>query len=359
MAPSNRRRIDRKNRSRRQPERRSLGGVTRQCLELARKLRRGEVLEKTLRAVTRTAELLTASDQATLRLLDDSGKRLLTSARAGPSVHRRGNTPFRIGEGFIGWVVVHQQAELINAVRSDPRFVQRSGQLWTPTGILAVPLLADGGCIGVLSAARRDGRRYRPRDLELLELVAQLSVPYLEIARLKRLNESDPLTLLHNRRHLQERLPDEILRARQQKSPLAVAMMDLDRFKRVNDSHGHDVGDQVLIELADRLRRLSRATDVMARWGGEEFFAIFPHTTREQARAIGERLRAAVAGAPFATSAGPIGMTISLGLAMLGAGDDAASIERRADQALYRAKRGGRDRVLLAGCEQTRAGRRD
>jgi len=213
---------------------------------------------------------------------------------------------------------------------------------------MAVPLLTGQACIGVLSVARRQARRYRQRDLDLLQLVTQLSAPYLEIARLKRLNESDPLTLLHNRRHLQDRLPREIQRARRSGNPLSVAMMDLDRFKRVNDTHGHDVGDEVLLELADRLRHVSRASDVIVRWGGEEFFCIFPATSLDQAEQVAERMRLAVCREAFTTSAGPLALTISLGVTGLQPDDDGHAIERRADQALYRAKKAGRNCVRFA-----------
>ena len=185
-------------------------------------------------------------------------------------------------------------------------------------------------------------------DQDLLQLVAQLSVPYLEIARLKRLNDSDPLTLLHNRRHLQDRLPQEVYRARRSDEHLAVAMLDLDHFKRVNDTHGHDVGDEVLVELAERFRRTCRTSDVIARWGGEEFFVIFPQTTLSQATQVAERLREAAAEETIITTAGDLLVTLSVGVAVLEPDDEPASLEKRADQAMYRAKRAGRDRVSVA-----------
>ncbi|HOX44925.1 MAG TPA: sensor domain-containing diguanylate cyclase [Myxococcota bacterium] len=328
--------------------RRGLDQVAQACLALGESLRKSRALESTLAAVTDTAVALTRSFQATLRLLDDSGKRLLTSARSGPSVHRRGNTPFRLGEGFIGWVAVHQKPAMINRVGRDPRFVHRPGQLWTPTALLAAPLLTPRGCIGVLSVARRGGAPFTNRDLALLRLVVQVSEPYLEIARLQRINESDPLTLLHNRRHLQERLPEEIGRAARRRRPLAAALLDLDRFKRVNDGHGHEVGDEVLVEFAERLRASSRATDVLARWGGEEFVVLLPRTTLAQASMVAERMRRAVADQPFQTSAGKLWVTLSAGVVAWRRGEGDASLLRRADQAMYAAKEAGRNRVETA-----------
>jgi diguanylate cyclase (GGDEF)-like protein len=323
--------------------------LTAQLLRLAEELRRSRHIEATLHAVTRVSVVLTRSLQGTLRLLDESGKRLLASARTGPSVHRRGAAPFRLGEGFIGWVAVHHRPALTNRVGRDPRFVVRRGQVWTPSGLLAVPLLVRQECIGVLSASRRDGSAYRRTDLEVLRLIAELSVPYLEIARLKRLNESDPLTLLHNRRHLEERLPLQIEKAQRDGTALAVAALDLDHFKKVNDSHGHPVGDQVLIELAERLRQACRSTDVLARVGGEEFLILLPETNLRQARGVAERIRRQIAETPFLTAAGPVSITASLGVARRMKGEGGASLQARADRALYRAKRAGRNRVEAAG----------
>ena len=348
MGRKRRRRVDDVPSRLKVPRRRSLAWSTALLVGLGDELQRARQLEAILQAITRVSVRLTRSVQGTLRLLDDSGTRLLTSARTGPSVHRRGATAFRLGEGFIGWVVVHREPAFTNNPASDPRFVARASQVWTPSAVMAVPLLSGRSCIGVLSVSRKAGKPYRDLDLDLLNLVSDLSVPYLEIARLKRLNESDHLTLLHNRRHLEDRLPVEIQRSRRSGRPLVVAMIDIDRFKRVNDTHGHDVGDEVLCEVADRLRRVSRSSDVVSRWGGEEFLCIFPDTNMRQGRLVAERVRKAVADTPFSTSAGPLQLTVSLGIYRLSAGDDAHSLVQRADQALYTGKRQGRNRVIAA-----------
>jgi len=315
---------------------------------LADKLHGHPDLESALQAVTSASVQLTRSIQSTLRLLDESGQRLLTSARTGPSVHRRRTSPFRPGEGFIGWVAVHREAAYINRVDHDPRFVSRPGQIWTPSAVMAVPLLSERDCIGVLSVSRRNRIDYQPLDLDLFRLVSQLSAPYLEIARLKRLNESDPLTLLHNRRHLQQRLPFEIQKARRSGRPLAVSMIDIDHFKRVNDTHGHDVGDEVLCEVSQRLLQVSRSSDVMCRWGGEEFLAIFPQTNLREGRRICERIRKGIGEVALECSVGPVSLTVSLGLASLGRHDDEHTLMHRVDQALYAAKNQGRNRVVSA-----------
>ncbi|MBW1808347.1 MAG: GGDEF domain-containing protein [Deltaproteobacteria bacterium] len=334
--------------------RRSLSWATPRLLQLGVELRQARALEPTLHAVTKVSVGLTRSLQGTLRLLDESGKRLLTSARTGPSVHRRGTPAFAWGEGFLGWVVVHRKPTFTNHPATDPRFVSRPGQIWTPGALMAVPLLANQACIGVLSVSRKLHSTYGKLDLDLLRLVAQLSEPYLEIARLKRLNESDSLTLLHNRRHLDERLPLEIQRAQRFGKPLALAMIDIDHFKQVNDTHGHEIGDESLTEFANRLSTVSRSSDVIVRWGGEEFVAIFPETNVRQGKRIAERMRRSVCDRPFATSAGKIYLTASIGLVSLTNKDDTQSLTRRVDQALYAAKRQGRNRVVSLGSRQSK-----
>jgi two-component system, cell cycle response regulator len=150
----------------------------------------------------------------------------------------------------------------------------------------------------------------------------------------------DPLTRLNNRRFLFSQLSALVSGARRHGRPLAVAMVDLDGFKAVNDRHGHEVGDHVLVAAAEALQRALRAEDVLGRLGGEEFLALLPDTGAEAAGRAAERLRAAVAQA-----GGPVPVTASVGWAVLRDGEAPDDLVRRADSALYAAKSEGRDRV--------------
>ncbi len=162
---------------------------------------------------------------------------------------------------------------------------------------------------------------------------------------LTRLAETDPLTGLANRRAFEARLEAEVLHARRTGAPLSVAVLDLDHFKEVNDRHGHEEGDRTLRTLAARMRSATRASDVIARVGGEEFAWLLPATTAEGARALAERLRRIIAEEPFGIAGT---RTISGGVAELGPGDDGAGLLRAADARLYAAKSSGRDRVVAA-----------
>jgi two-component system, cell cycle response regulator len=159
---------------------------------------------------------------------------------------------------------------------------------------------------------------------------------------------TDALTGLHNRRYMETHISGLIEQAFSRAKPLTVLVLDIDYFKSVNDTYGHDAGDEVLREFALRIRKSIRGIDLACRYGGEEFVVIMPETDLAVATTVAERLRRVIAGEPFAIQQGArsIEVTISVGIAALGGSDDAASVMKRADQALYRAKRDGRNRVV-------------
>ncbi|MDD9946786.1 MAG: GGDEF domain-containing protein [Myxococcales bacterium] len=169
-------------------------------------------------------------------------------------------------------------------------------------------------------------------------------------ARMTRdLTMRDPLTRLYNRRHLNDRLMSEVAYARRHDVALTVLLVDIDRFKRVNDEHGHVVGDRVLRELADTLHTIVRTEDVLARYGGEEFVIIARAIDEYGANSLGERVRAAVAGMRVQGASGLFGITASVGTAHAKKGQvaEAMPLLETADQALYRAKNEGRNRVVM------------
>jgi two-component system cell cycle response regulator len=160
---------------------------------------------------------------------------------------------------------------------------------------------------------------------------------------------TDALTGLFNRRYMESHLVALLEQATARGKPLAVLVIDIDYFKSINDSHGHDAGDDVLREFALRIKRSIRGIDLACRYGGEEFVVVMPETDMAVAAMVAERLRRRIAAEPFAIHEGAnsIPVTISIGLAALRAADDsAAALLKRADQALYRAKRDGRNRVV-------------
>jgi diguanylate cyclase (GGDEF)-like protein len=174
----------------------------------------------------------------------------------------------------------------------------------------------------------------------------------LELAnkRLKKLSITDGLTELFNHRHVHQLLHDEFERSARTGEAIAVAMMDLDRFKSINDTYGHPTGDVVLYETARIIKETAREIDMPGRYGGEEFIAILPGTGEEAAEHFAERVRQAVEGHVFRDGATEIRMTVSCGVASFPAPgvDEPEALLKAADEALYQAKHGGRNQVVRA-----------
>jgi len=157
----------------------------------------------------------------------------------------------------------------------------------------------------------------------------------------------DPLTGLNNRRFLESHLATMLDQAQRRRAPLSLMIFDIDHFKRVNDTHGHDCGDEVLKGFADRLRRVVRGGDLLCRLGGEEFIIVMANASTEIAAKVAERTRSAIQQEPFVIdkTGRTISITVSIGVAGRGPDGDPDSLYRRADRALYRSKSEGRNRV--------------
>jgi diguanylate cyclase (GGDEF)-like protein/PAS domain S-box-containing protein len=177
--------------------------------------------------------------------------------------------------------------------------------------------------------------------IELIGVTRDISERKVFEAELRNLAVTDTLTGVWNRRHGTELLAAD-LSARRPGQALSLLMLDIDHFKTINDTFGHQAGDHVLIEIASRLRRSLRGSDMVARWGGEEFVVLLRDCALPDALRLAEDIRAAIAELPF----GAMGsLTVSVGVAEARAGEDLTTWLERADQALYRAKRSGRNEV--------------
>ena len=225
-----------------------------------------------------------------------------------------------------------------------------------------VPILvvvSDGDRRKLTQALEMGVNDYLTRPVDKNELVARVRTQLRKKRYADRLRHNvqlslemaitDQLTGLHNRRYMSRHLDTLLANAQKNDRPLAFVIMDIDYFKQVNDTHGHDIGDEVLKEFASRIAANTRGIDLACRYGGEEFVVAMPDTDMAFAYNIAERLRQSIETTPVKISRNPgqINITISIGIAKAeGPGDTAEKLLHRADQALYRAKRSGRNRVV-------------
>lgn len=258
------------------------------------------------------------------------------------------------------------EAVLVEDVATSPIYEAIRHQ-WVVEGVdikvrsaIAIPFRLDEAHAGVFFLRRAlDEPALAPRDLAFARTAVRAAVTAIQrariladaradAARLEHLAQTDPLTGLPNRRVLVERLAAEVERSKRYGTQVSILLLDIDHFKRVNDGHGHLVGDEVLVGIAQLLRLAVRAVDVVARYGGEEFVVILPETAPEGATTFAERVRERVAEHPFPDPSGrTLRLTTSIGIATFPGPriDSVEDLVARADEALYRAKAEGRNRV--------------
>ncbi|MHB8346443.1 MAG: GGDEF domain-containing protein [Acidiferrobacterales bacterium] len=211
--------------------------------------------------------------------------------------------------------------------------------------------LAIGGeALGHLTLTRTTP--FLREEAELFEnLLVTLAFPLRNALMYQRALQSalmDPLTGLYNRTAMDSALRREILLARRNKTQLSLMILDIDHFKDINDRYGHAAGDTVIKTLSDRLMDCTRKSDILSRFGGEEYSVLMSSTDQYGACLLAERICLAVRSVPCQTSGGSIGFTVSIGVAMLRANESEQHFFERADAALYEAKHSGRDRVCFA-----------
>jgi len=235
------------------------------------------------------------------------------------------------------------------------------GEAAPPASVALLPMHRQGALFGSLQLGSASPERYDSAcGTDFLERLVAILAVCIENAlvreRLKQVGLTDGLTGVHNRRYFEHRCQVEISQARRYRHPLACMFLDIDRFKRINDTHGHQTGDAVLRSVAAAVQGQLRAGDTIARYGGEEFVILLPQTAVHHAKEIAERIRAGIAARHFeAVSGHELAVTLSVGLAMLPAdkpGDSPAVVAEQlvaaADKALYQAKHTGRNRVVCS-----------
>ncbi len=224
--------------------------------------------------------------------------------------------------------------------------------------MILLPLIRQDKVIGSLNLASRWVDRFTPdSSTDFVERMASILAICIENSlnheRLKQVGLTDPLTGVFNRRYFESRCQEEVAHVRRRKSPLSCMFLDIDKFKRINDTHGHAAGDKVLCMVAKLIKSGLRGNDVMARFGGEEFVVLLPQTRLQTACEIAERIRATIEAQSYPVSAKEnLAVTISIGVAqaqdILEEEDMAAArkLLAAADDAVYQAKKSGRNKVV-------------
>lgn len=230
----------------------------------------------------------------------------------------------KVGNYFADLFAAIENGSETPVYRDEHEYYRKDGSIMTGE-LQVIPHVDEDGRVVEILGVTRDISERKRFEAELTELAV-----------------TDPLTGLWNRRHTNELLSADLAQARRHGQVLTVLMVDIDHFKSINDTYGHQTGDNVLIEVGRRLRDQVRGTDVVGRWGGEEFVILLRHCGLSDALATAEKLRRQIAEASF----GPLfSVSVSIGAAQLQPGEDLASWLGRADAALYEAKRAGRNAV--------------
>lgn len=325
-----------------------------------------ELMENVLFHQRRALEL----DAVTLALIDPEHeiRRMLDSVQLDPSDYP--DLVFLEDEVDLARLYGAQPAPRLGPFQLDAQGFLFPPSLPLPVNVALLPLVRHGALIGSLNLGSNSATRFSPglaTDF-LQRLAAVVAICLENVAnqeRLKHIGLTDPLTGVHNRRYFEQRLIEETGRSRRQGTPLSCLFLDIDHFKRINDSHGHQVGDWVLREAAGRIKAQLRLSDALVRYGGEEFAALLIQTDETTALAIAERIRQSIGGRPFLLSdQNRVPVTLSIGVATSAGGtaritpeEAAKNLVARADQALYRAKEQGRNRVLSSGTDSAASAR--
>jgi diguanylate cyclase (GGDEF)-like protein len=300
-----------------------------------------------LDSIFRVATELVRGERVSLLLRDDETRDFVIARAVGLAEDVQRQVRVKSGVGIAGRVVASGRSILVRGDGDMPD----SGRVgnYRSTSFVSVPVLVDDETRGVLNVADHiDGRPFQQEDLDTLEILAghigACLVQQEQGEALQRMAETDPLTWLFNRRHFDKRLEGETNRAQRAEHLLALLMIDVDKFKTINDRFGHRVGDQVLKGVATAIKQAVRLYDVPTRYGGDEFAIILPDADTEVASRVAHRINEKLAAVVLPGEMQDAGMTIGLSIGVatfpqpLG---DAAALVEAADTAMYRAKQAG------------------
>jgi diguanylate cyclase (GGDEF)-like protein len=319
--------------------------------QLARSLTSSFDLDTILRTILEQMERMVEAEFWALLMLDESATNLYYAIAAGEEQETLRGLRVKPGEGVAGWVLEHGETLIVPEVAGDPRAAQSATPgISSVRSVIALPLRGRTGTQGVIEIInpRAEMSDYSIAFLHILADHAAIAIENArDVSRIQQLTIADDTTGLFNVRHLYDVLGRELKRSKKHHLPLSLAFWDLDRFKLVNDAHGHMVGSELLALTGRRLQKLSREQDLSFRYGGDEFVTLMPETAAAQALELTKGMHAALMETPFGMKSGlTLKVSASVGLASSpGDGTHMHEIIGTADARMYAVKRHGRGHV--------------
>jgi diguanylate cyclase (GGDEF)-like protein len=320
--------------------------------ELARSLTSTLELNAVLRTITEYTERFIQADLWALLMLDPVRQDLYYASLRGGGSERLADIRVKVGEGLAGWVVEHGETLIIPEAAMDVRLAAASqGPRFQVRSAIGLPIRGRKGTHGVLEIFNPQLDEHPDYTIAFLHILVDYAAIAIEnaqdVARVQQLTITDDVTGLFNARHLYTVLEDELEKTRKESRSLSLVFLDLDRFKQVNDKHGHLVGTELLSQVGRRLQELSRKGDISFRYGGDEFVIIMPQTTREEALQLAQAIHGKLARTVFAAAKGlKLHIEASAGIASYpGDGKTVHAILGAADKRMYQVKGSGRGRV--------------
>jgi diguanylate cyclase (GGDEF)-like protein len=314
-------------------------------------------LDEVLQTIMQKISVFLRPSHWSLVLSDPEHSDLYFEIAMGEGADRLKGVRIAYGEGIVGWVAREGRPVVVADTATDTRFCKRFDKLTniSTKSVLAVPLMVRGKVLGVIELIGQPGSpAYTDEHLRIMEPFADFAAIAISNARnftnVQRLTITDDCTRLYNTRHLHDTLALEVQRAQRYSHPVSLIFFDMDHFKLVNDTHGHQAGSRLLFEVGELVRAGIRAIDIGVRYGGDEFAIVLPETAFEGACGVALRMWRAVGGAPYLASLGlTVRATGSFGVATFP--QDAHSPDEllaAADKAMYTVKENGRDGVAAA-----------
>ena len=314
-------------------------------------------LESLLQTIMEKVAIYFRPDTWSLLMCDDEHHELYFAIAVGDASESLKSVRLRIGEGIAGWVAEHGAPLIVPDVSKDERFNSRIDQLtrWETRSILCVPLTSKDKILGVIQLINVDMSSFGDDQFMLFQALGDYAAIAIDNARavekIQELTITDDCTGLYNARHLNSSIEAEVYRSNRFGYEFSILFMDLDHFKAVNDKHGHLVGSRLLGEIGNTLKSRLRLIDYAFRYGGDEFVALLPQTSKQSAMIVARRLRDILRNTNFHMGEGlDLNIRASIGVASFP--DDAKNAHdliHRADEMMYTIKKTTRDAIAVCG----------